>query len=84
MDALIGEVERAKSRDDLTVAVHALDRVMRALHIWVPQWYNPGHNIAYLDVYRYPDPLPPYAMGELDFWWYDAERAAELQAEGAF
>ncbi|QHQ37252.1 ABC transporter substrate-binding protein [Algicella marina] len=84
VDALIGEVERAKSRDDLTVAVHALDRVMRALHIWVPQWHNKTHNIAFFDVYRRPDTLPPYAMGETDFWWYDAERARELQSEGAF
>jgi microcin C transport system substrate-binding protein len=85
VDALIMKVENAENREDLTVAVKALDRALRALHIWVPQWYNPGYNIAYMDVYRRPaQGLPPYAMGEIDFWWYDAERAEELRAAGAF
>ena len=85
VDALIMKVENARTREDLTVAVRALDRALRSLHIWVPQWYNPGHNIAYMDVYRRPEQgLPPYAMGEIDFWWYDAERAEELRAAGAF
>lgn len=34
-------------------------------------------------MYRYPEPLPPYALGTLDFWWWDAEAAAELEAAGA-
>jgi microcin C transport system substrate-binding protein len=85
VDVLIQTVEHASNREELTVAVRALDRVLRAMHIWVPQWYNPGHNIAYLDVYRRPEQgLPPYAMGEIDFWWYDQDRAAELEAAGAF
>jgi microcin C transport system substrate-binding protein len=85
VDALIREVERAETREDLDNAVRALDRVLRALHVWVPNWYNPNHNVAYLDVYRRPEQgLPPYEMGELDFWWYDQERAAELRAAGAF
>ncbi|HLS58246.1 MAG TPA: extracellular solute-binding protein [Paracoccaceae bacterium] len=85
VDALIREVEAADTREELETAVRALDRVLRSLHVWIPQWYNPNHNIAYLDVYRRPEQgLPPYAMGEVDFWWYDAERAAELRAAGAF
>jgi microcin C transport system substrate-binding protein len=35
-------------------------------------------------MYRNPEPLPPLALGELDFWLYDAEAAAELEAAGAF
>jgi microcin C transport system substrate-binding protein len=30
------------------------------------------------------DILPPLALGHLDFWWFNAERAAELEAVGAF
>jgi microcin C transport system substrate-binding protein len=33
-------------------------------------------------MYDHPDPLPPYALGNLDFWWYDAERGAALRAAG--
>ena len=85
VDALIGKIEAARDREELIVAVKALDRTLRALHIWVPNWHNQNHNIAYMDVYRRPEQgLPPYAMGELDFWWHDADRAAELKAAGAF
>jgi microcin C transport system substrate-binding protein len=83
VDALIEIIEGAKSREDLVVAVKALDRVLRAMHIWVPQWHNDKHNIAYLNVFSRPDTLPPYSMGEMDIWWYDDEKAAKLKAAGA-
>jgi len=84
IDALIDKVEQARSREELNVAVSALDRALRSLHIWVPQWHNSFHNIAYLDVFGRPETLPPFSMGEIDFWWYDEEKAARLKAEGAF
>jgi microcin C transport system substrate-binding protein len=84
IDALITIIEGAKTRDDLKVAVRALDRSLRAMHIWIPQWYKGSHNIAYFDIYEYPKPLPPYAMGEMDFWWYSEEKAQKLQQAGAF
>jgi microcin C transport system substrate-binding protein len=34
-------------------------------------------------MYDHPDPLPPYATGVLDFWWYDAAKAQALKAAGA-
>ncbi|MBI1219802.1 MAG: ABC transporter substrate-binding protein [Rhodobacteraceae bacterium] len=82
VDALIEDVLAAKSQDDLTTAVHALDRVLRAERFWIPQWYRNKHTVAYYDIYDHPDPLPPYALGELDFWWYDATKAAALKASG--
>ncbi len=84
VDALIEKVEQATNRTELNVAVSALDRTLRALHIWVPQWYKAEHNLAYLDIFEHPENLPPYALGEMDFWWYNAEKAAKLKAEGAF
>ncbi len=83
IDALIEHVEQATTREDLNTAVKALDRALRALHIWVPQWHNSFHNIAYLDVFGRPENLPPFAMGEMDFWWYDEAKAARLRAAGA-
>ena len=62
----------------------AYDRVLRAEVFWVPQWFRNTHNIAYYDMYRYPDTLPPYALGVLDFWWLDQDAYARLKAEGAF
>ncbi len=84
IDALIEKVEQATSRDELNTAVRALDRSLRALHIWVPQWFNAAYRVAYLDVFEHPENMPPYALGEMDFWWYNADKAKKLQAEGAF
>ena len=72
-----------KSMDELTTATKALDRVLRAERFWVPQWYKASSWVAYLDQYSYPANLPPYALGELDFWWSDAAKAGKLKAAGA-
>ena len=83
VDALIVEIARAKTREELNVAVRALDRVLRALHVWVPNWYKASHNIAYWDVFGRPPVKPPYSRGVLDLWWIDREKYERLEAEGA-
>lgn len=75
VDTLLDAIEGAKTRDELTIAVRALDRVLRALHIWVPAWYSGTHRVAYRNYYSYPDNLPPYELGELSLWWYDEDKA---------
>ncbi|MGC9368446.1 MAG: extracellular solute-binding protein [Paracoccaceae bacterium] len=84
VDALIDHVLAAEDEDELKTAVHALDRVLRAERFWVPQWYKDSHTVAYYDMYEHPDPIPPFALGNLDFWWYNAEKAEKLKAAGAF
>ena len=84
VDRLLEIVIGAETQEDLTVAVSALDRVLRAKMIRVGQWYNPNHWVSYYDMYRYPETLPPYALGFLDFWWIDPEAEAALRAQGAF
>jgi microcin C transport system substrate-binding protein len=84
VDALIGNVEAATTREDMTIAVRALDRVLRAYRFWVPQWFKDVHTVAYFDMYEHPETLPPYSLGELDFWWYNAEKGENLKAAGAF
>ena len=83
-DRLIENVIAAEDRETLNDATRALDRVLRAEVFWVPQWFRNTHNIAYYDMYRYPDTLPPYALGVLDFWWFDQDAYGRLKAEGAF
>jgi microcin C transport system substrate-binding protein len=82
VDMLVDVVMSAKSLEDLTVATKALDRALRAERFWVPQWYKNTHTVAYFDMFEHPETLPPYALGELDFWWYNAEKAAALKASG--
>jgi microcin C transport system substrate-binding protein len=83
IDVLIDEVIEAQTLDELRPRVRALDRVLRAHGFWVPQWEKAEYWVAYWDQYRYPDELPPLALGVLDFWWYDAEAAAALREAGA-
>ncbi len=84
IDALIEMVVNAETREDLDVAVTALDRVLRDRVIRVGQWFNNSHWVAYYDMYRYPEELPPYSLGFLDFWWIDPEAEAALRQQGAF
>ena len=83
VDALISQIEAATTQAELTTRVHALDRVLRGLHFWVPQWFKGKYTVAYWDMYAHPETLPPYSLGELDFWWYDADKAARLKEAGA-
>jgi len=83
VDRIVTQVIDAQTLGDMTVAGNALDRVLRAEKFWIPQWFKDVHTVAYWDLFRYPDPLPPLALGELDFWWYDAEAAQRLKDEGA-
>ncbi|WP_112316728.1 extracellular solute-binding protein [Rhodovulum viride] len=82
VDALIEEVIAAPDRDALDVRVRALDRVLRARHIWVPNWYSGKHRIAYWDVFGRPETKPPYDRG-VEFWWWDQARYEALRSAGA-
>ncbi len=84
VDRIITEVVAARDVAELTTRVKALDRVLRAVGFDIPLWYNPATWVAYYDMYRHPENLPPLTVGELDFWWYDAEAAERLRAAGAF
>ena len=79
VDSLIDTIERAKNRQTLTNAVKALDRVLRAMHIWVPQWNKGTHTLAYWDIYGRPDVDRLNSIGEFDLWWIDPEKHARLK-----
>ncbi len=78
VDALIDKILNAKSRDELQTACHAIDRVLRAGHYWVPEWYKSVHNIATWDKYSRPAVQAKYDVGILDTWWFDPDKAAKL------
>ncbi|WP_296640489.1 extracellular solute-binding protein [Roseinatronobacter sp.] len=83
VDAVIDASLNADSPEARDAALTALDRALRHELIMVPAWYNDTVWVAYWDMYKHPETIPPFSTGELDFWWYDAERAAELRAAGA-
>src|SRR4029079_11257162 len=83
VDALIERVIGAKSREELTTAARALDRVLRAGHYWVPHWYKPSNTVAYWDKFSRPATKPRFDRGILATWWYDEAKAAKLTADAA-
>jgi microcin C transport system substrate-binding protein len=84
VDTLIEAVIAAETADEMAAGVRAIDRIMRRELFIVPTWYNPNYWVAYYDMFEYPAELPPYALGQLDFWWYNAEKGEALRAAGAF
>jgi len=79
IDALVERILGANSRDELTVACRAFDRVFRAGHYWVPQWYRTSHPVAYWDVFSHPAKLPRYlgTVGAIELWWSDPAKATK-------
>ncbi|AWL97924.1 MULTISPECIES: extracellular solute-binding protein [Bradyrhizobium] len=81
IDAMIEKIMAAESREELTVACRAFDRLFRAGRYWVPQWYNKTHRLAYWDQFSHSQKLPRYAngVGAPDIWWSDRAKAAKLE-----
>ena len=82
VDALIEQVIAAEDREEMEVRVRALDRVLRAKQIWVPNWYSGKFLIAYWDVFGRPPEQPLYSRGDA-YWWFDQAKYDQLKAEGA-
>lgn len=83
VDKLLDVVMAAKTRADLDVATQALDRVLRSIRFWVPEWYKNSYTVAYYDIFGRPATPATYVLGETTLWWYDADKAAKLKASGA-
>ncbi len=83
VDQLLEHVIDAKTLEDLSTATHALDRVLRAEGFWVQQWFKDVHTVAYYDMFRYPEPVPPFSIGQFSWWWHDAEGEQRLKDAGA-
>jgi microcin C transport system substrate-binding protein len=84
VDELAKFVEAAEDFDEMAAAVSAIDRIMRDEYYIVPVWYLGKHWVATYDMYEYPENLPEFGLGYLDYWWYNADKAAALRAAGAF
>jgi len=82
VDALVDIIIAAKTREELTTACRALDRVIRAGRYWIPHWYLASHRIAFWDVFGRPAAQPRYFRGIPDTWWYDRDKAAKLEQKG--
>ncbi len=82
IDALVEQIIAADSRPSLTASCKALDRVIRAGRYWIPHWYKASHWIAYWDMFGRPAGKPRYARGIPETWWYDRDKAAQVEPRG--
>lgn len=78
VDALIEDIIGADSREELDTATRALDRVLRWGFYTIPHYHSGETRIAVWDKFGYQEPFPAYGM-DLDSWWVDTEREAQLQ-----
>ena len=79
VDALIEKVISAETRDALTTAVRALDRVLMWNRFVITQWYKGSHNVAYWNKFSRPATSPKFDPGVLDTWRYDEAKAAMIE-----
>lgn len=75
VDELIAAVGRAQDRKSMTVAMRALDRVLRARQDWIPCWYSPNHRVAYWDMFGFREPKPDFGFPIETMWWFDKDKA---------
>ena len=83
VDAIIEASLAASTKAEEDASMIALDRALRYEFFMIPAWYNDSYWTAYYDQYEHPEGQPAYALGYLDFWWYNADKAAALRAAGA-
>ena len=83
VDAIIEASFGTTNQEQQDAALMALDRALRFEFFVVPDGYIAEYWTAYYDMYEYPENLPPYALGYLDFWWVNEDKAAALKASGA-
>lgn len=78
LDRLIDIAGSAKSREELVVAMRALDRVLRARLDWIPNWHSANHRAAFWDMFGFVEPKPDYGFPIETMWWFDKDKAAAI------
>ena len=84
IDALGALIPKADDYDEMSALVRAADRIMRYDYFVIPTWYLGKHWVAYYDFYEYPENLPEFGLGHLDYWWVNQDKYDDLVAAGAF
>ena len=83
VDILAKRIQEVKTYDEMAAIVRSLDRIMRYDYMMVPVWMLQESWVAYFDMYEYPENLPEFGLGYLDYWWINPDKEAALKAAGA-
>ncbi len=78
VDALIGKIIGADTREALVTACRALDRVLLWGYYVIPQWGSSVTRVAFWDKFNRPATLP---LGGVDLttWWIEPGKLARLR-----
>ena len=77
VDYLIEKLIGAKTREELTTAIHALDRVLLWGHYVIPLYHSNTDRIAYWNFLEYPEIIPLYGI-VIETWWANLEKASQI------
>jgi microcin C transport system substrate-binding protein len=83
VDAILAGFPKIGSREELIAHTRAIDRILRARHYWVENWYLPVHWVGHWDVFGWPaKKKPDYGFTPETTWWYDKDKAAKTGIGG--
>ena len=82
VDALLARIPGVQDRDELIALTRSIDRIVRARHYWVPNWYRPTHNVAHWDLFGWTENKPDYAFAPETTWWFDRGKAEAIGMAG--
>ena len=77
VDFLIEQLIGAQTREELTTAIHALDRVLLWGHYVIPLYNSNTDRIAYWNMFDFPETIPLYGI-VIESWWIDQEKVKKL------
>jgi microcin C transport system substrate-binding protein len=66
----------------LIAITRSIDRVLRAKHYWIPNWYRPDHWVAHWDLFAWTEKKPDYAFTPETTWWFDRDKATAIGMAG--
>lgn len=82
VDKLLAMLPKVGSREELIAITRSIDRILRARHYWVPNWYQPNHRIGHWDLFGWPEKKADYAFTVESTWWFDRDRATAIGMAG--
>lgn len=80
IDSLIDAITKASTWDHYVAAIRAFDRVMLHNYYWRPMASKTRQAVAYWDKFGRPEQGRLLRLAFTDTWWWDAQRAANVDA----
>ncbi|MGU3399347.1 extracellular solute-binding protein [Brucellaceae bacterium D45D] len=82
IDALIADVAKVSSREELVATLKVLDRYLRIRRDWIPNWTMANHRIAFWGRFGFKEPKPDYGFPVETLWWTKPNNDEKAKAVG--